>query len=102
MSCKALTLILAMIGSVGIACASSLQKSDDAAPEPPVTSCAEPRLQACTREYIPVCGHLYNGERKTYPNACTACADSEVSGRHPGPCEEPAPDGSDPPDGNER
>jgi hypothetical protein len=72
-----------------MACASSPQEPDDAANEPPVTACAMPRPQACTREYIPVCGHLYSGERKTYPNACTACADPEVSGRHPGPCEEP-------------
>ena len=86
------SMILALILSVGLACASSPEKSDDAAPEPPVTSCAEPRSQVCTMEYIPVCGHLYSGERKTYPNACSACSDSEVSGRHPGPCEEPAPE----------
>jgi hypothetical protein len=81
-------LVLALIGIVGIACASSPQKSDDATGEAPVTSCAEPRPQACTMEYIPVCGHFYSGERKTYANACTACADPDVSGRQPGPCEE--------------
>jgi hypothetical protein len=102
MNWKALTLILALIVSVGLACASSPQESDEAAVEPPVTSCAEPRPQACTMEYIPVCGHRYDGERKTYPNACSACSDPDVSGRDPGACQEPAPEGSDPSGGNER
>jgi hypothetical protein len=92
------SVILALIASVGLACASSPQEPDDAAPEPPVTACAEPRSQVCTMEYIPVCGHLYSGERKTYANACAACADPEVSGRDPGPCEEPTPQQSEPPD----
>jgi len=91
------TLILAMIVSVGLACSSPPRPSDDAAEAPPVTACAEPRSQACTMEYIPVCGHLYSGERKTYANACAACSDPEVSGRDPGPCEEPDPEPSDPP-----
>jgi hypothetical protein len=95
-------LILGMIVSVGLACASSPQKSDGAAEEPPVTACAEPRPQACTQEYIPVCAHLYSDERKTYANACSACADPDVSGRHPGPCEEPAPDQSEPPGDGQR
>ena len=99
MNWSALTVILAMISTVGIACASSSQKSD-VADEVPVTACAEPRPQACTMEYIPVCGHRYDGERKTYPNACSACSDSEVSGRHPGACEEPDPEPDDP-DGSE-
>jgi hypothetical protein len=88
------TLVLALVGVLGLACASSPQESDEAAEEPPVTACAEPRRQACTREFMPVCGHLYSGERKTYDNACTACADPDVAGRHPGPCEEPAPEDS--------
>ena len=92
MNWKALTLILALIGIVGLACASSPKKSEDAVEEPPVTACAEPRPQACTMEYIPVCGHRYDDERKTYPNACSACADSEVAGRHPDACKEPDPD----------
>jgi hypothetical protein len=96
MNWKALNLALAMICSIGIACASSAPKSDDAVEEPPITSCAEPRPQACTMEYIPVCGHRYDGERKTYPNACSACSDSDVSGRDPGPCEEPDPEPDDP------
>ena len=99
MNWKALTLFFALVAMIGLACASSPQKSEDAVEEPPVTSCAEPRPQACTMEYIPVCGHRYDGERKTYPNACSACSDSEVSGRHPDACEEPTPEADDPPDG---
>ena len=92
------TLILAMIVSVGLACARSPQKSEDAEPELPVTACAEPRPEACTLEFIPVCGHRYGGRRKTYPNACSACADSEVAGRHPGACEEPDSETDEPPE----
>jgi len=102
MTWKAPTVIPALLISVGMACASSPQESGDAAEEPPVTACAVPRPQACTREYIPVCGHRYSGERKTYPNACTACADPEVSGRHPGACEEPTPQQSEPSDDGHR
>jgi hypothetical protein len=80
---------LALIGALGLSCASSLRMPDAAGEEPPVTACAEPRPQACTRESIPVCAHLYDGELETYTNACVACADPEVWGRHPGPCEEP-------------
>jgi hypothetical protein len=102
MNGKAPMLILALIGAVGLACASSTPKTDEAAEEPPVTACAEPRPQACTMEYIPVCGHRYDGEHKTYPNACSACADRDVSGRHPGPCEEPTPKQSEPSDDGDR
>ena len=98
MNSRVLTLILVMVVSVGLGCASSSGKSDDAVEKPPATACAEPRPQACTMEYIPVCGHRYDGERKTYPNACSACSDSEVSGRHPGACKEPDPDPDEPPD----
>ena len=98
MNSRVLALILTLVVSVGLACASSPRKSDDAVEEPPVTACAEPRPQACTMEYIPVCGHRYDGERKTYPNACSACSDPDVAGRDPGPCEEPAPDPDDQPD----
>ncbi len=97
MSLKALALALATIGIVGLACASSPREAVDAVEEPPAIACAEPRPQACTREYIPVCGHLYSGERKTYPNACSACSDRDVSARHPGACEEDTPEES--PDG---
>ncbi len=96
MNSRALTLMIATIGIVALACSSSPDGSDDATDEVPITSCAEPRPQACTREYIPVCGHLYNGERKTYSNACSACADPSVSGRRPGACGPPEAPGIEP------
>ena len=63
-----------------------------------VSVCAEPRPQACTREYRPVCADRDTGvrcvttpcpsmERVTYPNACSACADPKVVTHTPGPCE---------------
>ncbi len=101
MNWKPLTLTFALIGIVCLACAAPRRKTDDAPPEPPVTECAEPRSQACTMEYIPVCGHLFSGERKTYSNACAACADPDVFGRHSGACKEPDPEESEPPDGGQ-
>ena len=55
--------------------------------------CGEPRPQMCTREYRPACGHrcarppCEPEERKTYGNACTACADPQVHFTTPGPCQ---------------
>jgi cytochrome c5 len=48
-------------------------------------SCSEPRPQMCTREYNPVCGATEQGE-KTYGNACSACADSNVKNYQLGAC----------------
>ena len=42
------------------------------------TLCPETRPQICTREYLPVCGRLADGSRKTYSNGCEACADRQV------------------------
>ena len=60
--------------------------------------CKGPRPEICTNEYEPVCAQKDTGircvttpcpatEEVTYPNACTACADSKVSGYIPGACE---------------
>jgi hypothetical protein len=89
MNSKGLILTVALIGALALACSSSPDGSEDATEKVPVTACAEPRPELCTMEYIPVCGHHYSGERKTYSNACAACSDPDVSGRRPGPCEEP-------------
>lgn len=70
------------------------------ADEPALTHCTEPRPQACTREYNPVCASRDTGIRcvttpcpsaewKTYGNGCDACADSKVIGHRPGECEKP-------------
>lgn len=51
------------------------------------TLCADPRLEACTMEYLPVCARLGSGEVRTYSNACGACTDPEVVEHSPGACE---------------
>jgi hypothetical protein len=48
--------------------------------------CADPRPQMCTRDYRPSCGIRRDGSRRTYGNACTACADPDVVSQGPGPC----------------
>ena len=53
-----------------------------------VTMCEEPRSQACTRDYRPVCAALEEDSEKTYSNGCTACADVKVTAWVEGPCPE--------------
>ena len=48
--------------------------------------CADPRPQACTRDYRPACGLRRDNTRQTYPNACTACADAQVLAQSAGAC----------------
>lgn len=66
-------------------------------PEAHYTACEEPRRPMCTREYRPVCADVDTGvrcikapcpssEKKTYSNACTACAEEKVLGHVPGAC----------------
>lgn len=52
--------------------------------------CEDPRSQACTREYLPVCARLGDGRLSTFANACTACANAAVEGHYPGACAAPA------------
>jgi len=49
-------------------------------------TCAEPRSQVCTRQYDPVCAFVGKSERREYSNACTACADAQVTGFIAGRC----------------
>lgn len=103
-----MNLALKIISIVAIAYALSACKEQkpatDNKPQPttPVgiyTECKDPRPQACTREYRPVCGKVDTGVRcvtepcpstelKTYGNACTACADTKVFGYWPNACPE--------------
>ena len=48
--------------------------------------CADPRPQMCTRDYRPACGIRRDGSRKTYGNACSACADADVVTQGAGAC----------------
>lgn len=71
--------------------------------EPPrefqnLTRCEEPRPEACTYDYEPVCGLIRTVrvcpeapchdrlEWRTFSNACTACADERVESWKPGAC----------------
>jgi tetratricopeptide (TPR) repeat protein len=49
-------------------------------------ACAEPRPQMCTKDYRPSCGMRRDGTRKTYDNACSACADADVLNQGAGAC----------------
>ena len=51
------------------------------------TACIDPRPQACTMDYTPVCAELKNGELKTYSNGCSACADVNVLSHRVSACE---------------
>ena len=48
--------------------------------------CTEPRPEACTMQYDPVCAEMTDGRSKTYSNACSACSDPLVSGYVTGAC----------------
>jgi hypothetical protein len=62
-------------------------------------TCVEPRPEACTREYLPVCAEHDTGIRcvttpcdstewVTRANGCTACSDPKVLRYRPGACSE--------------
>ena len=50
--------------------------------------CKDPRPEACTMEYDPVCGRKKDQSTATYGNACEACADPIVLEYIPGECRE--------------
>jgi hypothetical protein len=66
-------------------CATSPPQGAGAMPE---QVCEEPRPQACTMDYRPVCARLEDGSQKTYSNACGACADGSVVAWREGACAE--------------
>jgi hypothetical protein len=49
-------------------------------------ACEDPRPEACTMEYDPVCGVQQAGNTKTYSTGCTACSDPAVIGYGRGGC----------------
>lgn len=69
------------------------------AEKPKPTLCTDPRPQACTMDYRPVCATRDTGircvttpcpstEKRTYSNGCGACSDPKVSGYVPEACPE--------------
>jgi hypothetical protein len=86
---KLLIMGSALICIITMSCAMiSRQKQESKVVDPELTICSEPRRQACTRDYRPVCAQLQDGGFKTYSNGCTACADQAVTAYRHGACEE--------------
>jgi hypothetical protein len=77
-----LILVSLSLGACASAAPDKAQVTTDA------TICEEPRSQACTRDYRPVCAAMPDGSEKTYSNGCTACADVKVTAWVEGPCPE--------------
>ncbi len=55
---------------------------------PALSRCTDPRPQACTQNYLPVCGVHEDGSRRTYSNGCMACSVVDVVGSLAGACPE--------------
>lgn len=51
------------------------------------TQCTDPRPEACTMEYKPVCAQMTDGSYKTYSNGCTACSDKKIVTYRDGGCD---------------
>lgn len=60
--------------------------SAEQAPPTGARVCAEPRPEVCTMDYAPVCGLRRAAPRRSYGNACGACADPAVAAYLPGAC----------------
>lgn len=81
---KRIALALLFAVATAPACA---QQTPPAPPAPAgQVTCTMPRPQVCTKEFRPVCGTRADGTRRTYGNACDACADANVVSHVPGPC----------------
>ena len=48
--------------------------------------CPDERPEMCTMQFDPVCGILNDDTRKTFSNACSACANKLVIGYQQGEC----------------
>ena len=79
---------LLLIAATAPACTQQAPPAQPPAPPGPApaaqVTCTEPRPQACTRDYRPVCGTKRDGARQTYGNGCSACADAERDEPQPG------------------
>ena len=69
--------------AAGCAKSPATERSDDRAV---FFTCEEPRPEACTMQYDPVCGETTDGRSKIYSNACVACSDRNVTGYRAGVC----------------
>jgi hypothetical protein len=71
---------------LGIGCTISPKTTESADTRADHIACKEPRPEACTMQYDPVCGEMADGRSKTYSNACVACTDRLVTGYLRGAC----------------
>jgi len=72
--------VAAMWLTVSAGCATSPPAAERGDGADNFISCQEPRPEICTMDYLPVCGALQSGDKKTYANACVACSDTAVNG----------------------
>ncbi len=82
-------LLLVSLSLLSIACATTGDETNKKEYEPgelDLILCEEPRPQACTREYNPVCATLKDGGTRTGSTGCTSCSDPEVVGYKMGAC----------------
>ena len=85
---KSMTIFTAIAFCVATAagCAKSPTHAEQADFGVGLMACTEPRPEACTMQYDPVCGEMADGRSKTYSNACSACGDRLVNGYTSGAC----------------
>lgn len=69
-----LIFVVLLSGSL-FSCASMHEKGMS---EDKLVKCARPRPEVCTKEYRPVCGFEPDGNHKTFSNACSACASTDI------------------------
>ena len=81
---QALIALFLLAVAAGCAMSPPAAKSGDGADN--FVACQEPRPEICTMDYVPVCGVLEGGGKKTYSNACVACSDTAVNGYTEGAC----------------
>ena len=79
---------IVLVASLLTACGSADPKPGRT-PQARLHHCPDPRPQACTMDYNPVCG-VVGDETKTFANGCTACSEGKVKGFYLGACPSPA------------
>ena len=95
---RLLIVYMAAVGLVACGASSGVEVESPSVATERFVECVDPRPQACTREYLPVCA-THHAEKTcttefcstttnvTYATGCTACADPKVSDYRLGKCE---------------
>lgn len=78
--------VTAVCIATGTGCAKSPTEAEQSENRSGYMACTEPRPEACTMQYDPICGEMTDGRSKTYANACSACSDRRVIGYTIGAC----------------